>query len=116
MTTDITAQTLMAQLTEWGGVDGTPEAAAWLAATVDTMNVWLARGDGIAVYTNEDMGHPELGDKRFVSYGSPAAQLETDTPPVQLPDGIGGSVNWRYRLTGTYRSTHLKITRITEEN
>ena len=36
------------------------------------------------------------------SFGSPAAQLETDHPPQTLPD-IGGAINWRYQLIGTYR-------------
>lgn len=108
MSTQLTAQDVVAMLREWGGVDGTPEAAAWLTTTLRQMNDWLARGDGIAVYTNEDLGHPDLGDKRFVSYGSQAAQLETDTPPEQLPDTTM-SINWRYRLTGTYRGEVLPL-------
>jgi hypothetical protein len=63
---------------------------------------WLDRGDGAAAYENQELGHPGLGECRIVSYGSPAAQLETDTPPEQLPD-MGGNVNWRYRLAGVYR-------------
>jgi hypothetical protein len=96
---------------------------------------WLARGDGAAIYENQDLGHPELGSCQIVSYGSPAAQLEPfcglcqtpldprpgwvpgshpwvhqgnaeghepDYPPERLPD-IGGKINWRYVLVGTYR-------------
>jgi hypothetical protein len=63
---------------------------------------WLARGDGVAVYENHDMGHPELGWPRLASYGSPAAILETDTPPERLPD-TPTLINWRYVLIGTYR-------------
>ena len=70
------------------------------------VNRWLQRGDGIAVYENHDLGHPELGHRQFVSFGSPAAQLETDTPPEGLPD-IGGRINWRYRLVGVYRGELL---------
>jgi hypothetical protein len=63
---------------------------------------WLDRGDGAAVYENHDLGHPEAGAPKIASFGSPAAQLETDEPPEQLPD-IGNAINWRYRLIATYR-------------
>src|SRR5260370_41708783 len=66
------------------------------------VNVWLARGDGAAVYENHDPRHPERGSCRIVSYGSPAAQIETAEPPSRLPD-IGNAINWRYVLGGTYR-------------
>lgn len=105
MSAELTPEEVTAQLAEWGGVDDTPQSQVWLSEAVDRLNMWLVRGDGIAIYTNQDMGHPDLGDKRFVSYGSAVAQLETDTPPAILPDGIGGGVNWRYALTGTYRGT-----------
>jgi hypothetical protein len=62
---------------------------------------WLARGDSAAVYENRDLGHPDVGACQIVSYGSPAAQLETELPPERLPD-IGGRINWRYTLVGTY--------------
>lgn len=107
MTKALTATDIIEALRTWGGVDESVQGAAWLAATIGQMNTWLARGDGIAVYTNEDLGHPGLGDKRFMSYGSVAAQLETDAPPSVLPDGLGGGVNWRYTLTGTYRGALL---------
>ena len=70
------------------------------------LNRWLARGDGIAVYENVDLGHPELGHKQFVSYGSPSAMLEREEAPHRLPD-IGGAINWRYALVGTYRGDTL---------
>lgn len=63
---------------------------------------WLNRGDGIAVYENVDLGHPELGHRQWISYGSPEAQLEGDTAPALLPD-IGNRINWRYALEGVYR-------------
>lgn len=106
---DLTAQRIIAALTDWGGIDDTPEAAEWLITVINRMNGWIERGDGIAMYENADLKHPNLGDKRFVSYGSAAAQLETDTPPQTLPDGIGGTINWRYTLTGTYRGSPLTI-------
>lgn len=107
MSKTYTADEIVEALRTWCGVDDSPEAAEWLSATLRRMNGWIGRGDGIAVYTNEDLGHSQLGDKRFVSFGSPAAQLETDTPPAVLPDGIGGGINWRYTLTGTYREGEL---------
>lgn len=70
------------------------------------INRWLGRGDGAAVYTNEDFGHPDLGQIQIVSFGSGAAQLEMDVPPETLPD-IGGVINWRYRLSGVYRGPEL---------
>lgn len=75
----------------------------------ETVNLWLERGDGIAVYENVEIGHPQAGHMKFVSYGSTAAQLETEEPPVRLPD-IGGDINWRYHLIGTYRGEPLEVT------
>ncbi len=63
---------------------------------------WITRGDGAAVYQNHDLGHPQLGMPKIVSFGSPAAQLETDTPPDRLPD-IGNQISWRFTLVATYR-------------
>lgn len=67
-----------------------------------TVRRWIRRGDGAAVYENQELGNPEAGSCQIVSYGSAAAQLETADPPDRLPD-IGASINWRYRLAGTYR-------------
>ncbi len=107
MTREFTAPEIVTTLRKWGGIDDSPEAVAWLDAVLNQMNGWLRRGDGIAVYENQDLGHPELGDKRFTSYGSSAAQLETFTPPTILPDGVGGTVNWRYTLVGVYGGPDL---------
>lgn len=60
---------------------------------------WLDRGDGMAIYENQDIGHLQLGHRQFVSFGSTAAQLESDEPPQRLPD-IGNRINWRYQLIG----------------
>ena len=87
-----------------------PDAALEVALAmqaVDRVNVWLARGDGMAVYQNQDMSHPRLGEKQLASYGSPQAQLETDDPPARLPD-IGGAINWRYCLVAAYRGPVLQ--------
>lgn len=76
------------------------------ARNILTINRWLARGDGLAIYENHELGHPDAGHRQLVSFGSPAAQLETDTPPQRLPD-IGGRINWRYQLVATYRGETL---------
>ena len=70
------------------------------------VNRWLARGDGIAVYENHNIGSDGAGHRQFPSFGSSAAQLETETPPKRLPD-IGGHINWAYQLIGTYRGALL---------
>jgi hypothetical protein len=82
---------------------GTP---AWVTKTKDMINKWLERGDGVAVYENHDFSSPGLGDHQITSFGSPAAQLEVDTPPERLPD-IGSQINWRFVLVGTYRGEKL---------
>ena len=67
---------------------------------------WLMRGDGIAVYENADLSSFSVGERKFVSFGSPAAQIESDVCPDRLPD-IGGQINWRYRFIGSYRGENL---------
>jgi hypothetical protein len=65
------------------------------------------------VYQNSELGHPELGHRKYVSYGSAYAQLEVEVPPRTLPD-IGGDINWRYQLIGVYAgeplATHIPVT------
>lgn len=70
------------------------------------MNRWLSRGDGIAVYRNQALDSQDRGARRFLSFGSPAAQLESAEPPVRMPD-IGGVIGWKYVLVGTYRGANL---------
>lgn len=67
-----------------------------------TVQRWLDRGDGVAVYRNEAMDSPRLGDRQFVSFGSPEAQIETDEPPQRMPD-VGSAINWAYQLEATVR-------------
>ncbi len=76
------------------------------ADQITTINRWLARGDGIAVYRNEDLSSRQCGHRQFVSFGSTDAQIETNHPPIKLPD-IGNAINWRYCLVGTYRGETL---------
>lgn len=75
------------------------------AEVVRLVQRWLDRGDGAAIYENRELGHPELGMCKIVSFGSPSAQLETGSPPVTLPDGLpAGAINWRYQLVATCRT------------
>lgn len=71
------------------------------------MAEWLGRGAGIAVYCNEDLGHPQLGHYRYFSFGDDQAQFHGE-PPVQLPD-FPSEINWRYQLAGTYRGKVLTL-------
>lgn len=73
---------------------------------LEQVNGWLARGDGIAVYEAQAFDRSDFGTRQYVSFGSSAAQLETDDPPAQLPD-IGGQINWPYRLVASYRGEPL---------
>lgn len=66
-----------------------------------TVKRWLDRGDGVAVYENQALDSSGLGHKQFMSYGSPAAQIETPEPPERCPDLTGRSPNWAYTLVGT---------------
>ena len=70
------------------------------------VNRWLARGDGVAVYENQALDSANVGHKKFVSFGSVTAQLETPEPPARLPD-IGPQINWAYGLVGTYKGEEL---------
>lgn len=67
---------------------------------MSTIDGWLERGDGAAIYENHDLGHPDLGCCKIVSFGSPDAQLEANVPPACLPD-TGAQINWRYVLVAT---------------
>jgi hypothetical protein len=74
----------------------------------EQVNVWLSRGDGIAVYENVELGHPHLGHRQFISYGGPAAQITSAEPPLRMPD-LGNAINWRYQLVGTYKGEPLAV-------
>ena len=87
------------------------ERQAWIDACIRITQRAHDRGDGVAVYANNDLGHPDIGQWQVVSYGGADAQLETrhaptgsacfqhrkDVIPKTLPD-IGGSINYRYLL------------------
>jgi hypothetical protein len=87
---------------EWWAEHNDDHGMLYISVTAPVTR-WLARGDGVAIYQNAELGHPEMGDIQIVSYGSPEAMLEVEEPPQTLPD-IGGKINFRYQLAGTYRS------------
>lgn len=80
-------------------------------SVIPQVNVWLERGDGVAIYENVDLGHPMLGHKIFLSFGSPEAQIENDEPPGPCPIDLGrmGLMHWRYHLDGTYKGDPLPL-------
>lgn len=80
---------------------GSDDGVVFVKMALDQIDEWIARGDGCAVYRNAEIGHPEAGHLKFVSFGGPQAQLEVPDPPKTLPD-IGDEINWRYQLVGTY--------------
>lgn len=60
----------------------------------------LARGDALLVYENHDLGHPEVGSPKIVSYGSNESYIteaQFPAPPPILPD-TPRDINWRYAL------------------
>lgn len=72
----------------------------WAAEALASMQRWQARGDSVLVYINEEFGHPEMGQAKYVSYGSENALIERTQypePPAILPDVLG-QINWRYVL------------------
>lgn len=93
------------------------EGVSWVESVAALLGRAHSRGDGVAVYENSELGHPELGQWQILSYGGEEAQLETredwgegdlsaspdhfvhgaDTLRRTLPD-IGGRINWRYTL------------------
>lgn len=94
--------------------DRPADAHSWVDAVRTISRRAITRGDGVAVYENADLGHPDIGQWQIVSYGSEASQLETrdrpvagltqqkfehgkDHVPTTLPD-IGQRINWRYQL------------------
>jgi len=81
----------------------------WQAREViPQVNGWLSRGDGIAVYVNQDLGSRDVGQCRLASFGSVDAMLTMDPLPTTLPD-TPSMINWRYQLEGTYSGDTLTI-------
>lgn len=101
----------------------------YLGSVLDLAGRAHKRGDGVAVYVNSDLGHPDIGQWQVVSYGNSEAQLETryeeartlplpqtttsfvhgnDIVPKTLPD-IGGRINWRYSLEAVCPSFEQQV-------
>ena len=115
--TRYTASEFLDVFTAWfsGGVEVNEEVlAAALAQNIERFNRMLTRGDGIAVYQNQDLSHYDVGNKRFVSYGSPDAFFEPEycdengDPPIKHPD-TPTEILWRYQLIGTYKGDALEL-------
>lgn len=66
---------------------------------VDRITAMLDGGLKIAVYENNDLGHPDLGRKVFLSYGGPTSTWQE--PPPFAPDTAEAGLGWRYLLAGT---------------
>jgi len=77
---------------------------------LDQINGWLVRGDGVAVYEAMAMDRSDFGARKYISFGSKEAQLETNDPPQRLPD-IGNQINWQYQLVGSHRGKPLTVAR-----
>jgi len=88
-------------------VDDLAEELSKLGA-LDQVNGWLSRGDGVAVYEAMAFDRSDFGARKYVSFGSKEAQLETNEPPARLPD-IGAEINWQYKLVGYHRGKPLSV-------
>lgn len=75
----------------------------------DQVNGWLRRGDGIAVYENQELGNQQFGHRQFASFGSAASMLPGSVTelPERLPD-TSTKINWRYLLVGYYIGEELE--------
>lgn len=98
------------------GIDQPSAVNQYLSDVGSLIDRASVRGDGVAVYENMDLGHPELGERQYVTFGGPQAQLEAYGYPASeqsvglaqygleggylpktLPD-IGNRINWRFQL------------------
>ena len=83
----------------------------WEVRARETFEDHLAKGKGIVIYRNEDLGHPGIGHVVAFTFGTPEAQFEGDesTLPERCPDGlmpqITGGINWRYQKVGVIQPT-----------
>lgn len=83
------------------------ERACNVEAHRELFNRWLARGDGMAFYENKAGDSSKCGHVIVMSFGSPAALIETEEAPEQMPDTGKFSTPWAYRLVGTYKGEAL---------
>ena len=57
---------------------------------------WLARGDAIAVFSNHDLGHPQVGHTLFLPLDA-EERGRVEIGRTRAPDGTHG-LGWRYLL------------------
>lgn len=62
---------------------------------------WLDGGDGVVVYRNSDLGHPQLGHVVTMVMGPSRTVKTPETVPPRLPDGSWG-FGWRYTPYGYF--------------
>lgn len=117
----------------WRNIGNGPEQERYVSTVLALFDRAQERGDGVAIYENHDLGHPEVGERQYVSFGSSSAQLETASEwhdalgltqygltgylPKTLPD-IGGRLNWRYQLVaivlpGRHETVYIDMSRQT---
>jgi hypothetical protein len=65
--------------------------------SLELINQWLGDGKGVAVYENQDLGHPECGHRQYLT----TTTFKDGVPPTTLPD-FADRINWRYQLVGVY--------------
>lgn len=70
------------------------------------LNRMVNEGQKIGLYSNHDLGHPEIGRPRFFGSNQFTDMDRTigrwrDGFPVTLPD-FPGEINWRYQLDAVY--------------
>lgn len=62
---------------------------------------FIATERQVAIYTNQDLGHPGVGQPQLASCGHPEAMFPDD-PPEQFPD-LEHQIGWRFRLVGIWK-------------
>jgi hypothetical protein len=70
--------------------------------TEEMFKKWLARGDGVGVFENADLGHPEVGRLVFAPV-TPDEEKKVRIGQTSLPDGPYG-MGWRYLLQAVSKS------------
>lgn len=79
---------------------GFEDGSEKLHRSLSLMERWRDRGDGIAVYQNIALDSSAMGHRKYMSFGSKAAQIEETIPPTRLPDIQGHGPGWKYQLVG----------------
>lgn len=101
-----------ALVVEWTGASDpenlTGHETSIVDSTMETIGKWIERGDGVAIYQCQALDRSQLGDRTFLSFGSPNAMLEvesaSDLPSIAPNIGSNLFNLWGYCLEGYYRS------------